>query len=245
MSSMPTLTDHAEEHRVSRASFEALRDAQRDGSRYELLAGEVLVTPSPSFLHQYAAGELFALLKARLSGDLVLLSAPFDVHLGTVDGADTTLQPDLLIAPRTAFTEAALPVAPVLVVEILSPSTWRRDLGAKRDAYAGAGVPHSGSWHQRRHPSPSISWAMTTPTARWHTSPVSKPGRSLPLRRSPSVRPTWCARRRTGCPGATLVVAPAVPGPRSSSHRLSRGHARSDRPLPQPEGMRTSFPPGC
>lgn len=142
MSSMPTLTDHAEEHRVSRASFEALRDAQRDGSRYELLAGEVLVTPSPSFLHQYAAGELFALLKARLSGDLVLLSAPFDVHLGTVDGADTTLQPDLLIAPRAAFTEAALPVAPVLVVEILSPSTWRRDLGAKRDAYAGADVQH-------------------------------------------------------------------------------------------------------
>ena len=65
MSSMPTLTDHAEEHRVSRASFEALRDAQRDGSRYELLAGEVLVTPSPSFLHQYAAGELFALWMAR------------------------------------------------------------------------------------------------------------------------------------------------------------------------------------
>lgn len=53
---MPTLTDHAAEHQVSRAEFEALREAQRDGSRYELLAGEVLVTPSPSFLHQCASG---------------------------------------------------------------------------------------------------------------------------------------------------------------------------------------------
>lgn len=142
MSSMPTLTDHAEEHRVTRASFEALREAGRDGSRYELLGGEVLVTPSPSFLHQYVAGELFALLKARLHADLVILSAPFDVLLDGARGGETTLQPDLLVAPRTAFTDAALPTAPVLVVEILSPSTWRRDLGAKRDAYAAAGVQH-------------------------------------------------------------------------------------------------------
>ncbi|WP_114907791.1 Uma2 family endonuclease [Ornithinimicrobium murale] len=142
MSSMPTLTDHAEEHRVSRAEFEALREARRDGSRFELLAGEVLVTPSPSFLHQYASGELFSLLKARLSGDLVLLSAPFDVHFDAVDGAEAVLQPDLLIAPRTNFTDSELPVAPTLAVEILSPSTWRRDLGSKRDAYAAAGVQH-------------------------------------------------------------------------------------------------------
>lgn len=51
-------------------------------------------------------------------------------------------RPDLLIAPRASFTDAELPVAPILAVEILSPSTWRRDLGSKRDAYAAAGVRH-------------------------------------------------------------------------------------------------------
>lgn len=49
MMSMPTLTDHAHEHRVSRAEFEAFRDGSH--ARYELLDGAVLVTPSPSTSH--------------------------------------------------------------------------------------------------------------------------------------------------------------------------------------------------
>lgn len=181
MSSMPTLTDHAEEHRVSRAEFEALRETRRDGSRYELLAGEVLVTPSPSFLHQYVATELLAVLKAGLKGDLVLLGAPFDVLIDTKGDGESVLQPDLLIAPRASFTDSDLPAAPLLAVEILSPSTWRRDLGAKRDAYAAAGVRHywvvaphtpsitvyelgtDGAYREEAHLTNNQTWAVTAP----------------------------------------------------------------------------------
>lgn len=51
MMSMPTLTDRAHEHRVSRAQFEAFREEREkrsDSARYELLDGELLMTPSPA-----------------------------------------------------------------------------------------------------------------------------------------------------------------------------------------------------
>lgn len=181
MSSMPTLTDRAEEHRVSRAEFDVLREEQRGGGRYELLAGEVLVTPSPSFLHQYVTGQLLALLQPRLSRDLVVLPAPFDVPLDTADGTQAVLQPDLLVARRDDFADSELPVAPVLVVEILSPSTWRRDLGIKREAYAFAGVqtywvvaPHTpsitvytlgedGAYREEAHLTDEQAWTVTAP----------------------------------------------------------------------------------
>lgn len=50
------------------------------------------------------------------------------------------MQPDLLVARREDFTEKYLPTAPLLVVEILSPSTHRVDLNLKKAAYEQAGV---------------------------------------------------------------------------------------------------------
>ena len=141
MSSMPTLTDHAHEHRVTRAEFEALRDGTRDGARYELLDGEVLVTPSPSFLHQHAIRRLMALFEMAIPADLAMVTAPFDVDLPGPGAGETLLQPDLVIAPL-APDRRSLGAPPVLVVEVLSPSTWRRDLGTKRNAYAQAGIEH-------------------------------------------------------------------------------------------------------
>ena len=66
-----------------------------------------------------------------------MLSAPFDVVLGP-----HVVEPDLLVARRADFTSRDLPVAPLLVVEVLSPSTARMDTGRKRDLYADAGVAH-------------------------------------------------------------------------------------------------------
>jgi Uma2 family endonuclease len=54
----------------------------------------------------------------------------------------TVLQPDLLVARRDEVGERNLQHPPVLVVEILSPSTRRIDAGTKRLAFEGAGVPH-------------------------------------------------------------------------------------------------------
>lgn len=68
-------------------------------------------------------------------------------------------EPDLLVARREDFAERDLPVAPLLAVEILSPSTRRIDLMLKRSRYEAAGtasywvvdadVPSVTAWEQR------------------------------------------------------------------------------------------------
>ncbi|MGH3443998.1 MAG: Uma2 family endonuclease, partial [Nocardioidaceae bacterium] len=66
-----------------------------------------------------------------------VLVAPLDVVLAD----DTVVQPDLLVAGRDDFTERDLRVAPLLAVEVLSPSTRRVDRTLKRARYEAAGAP--------------------------------------------------------------------------------------------------------
>lgn len=143
MTGMTLLTDRAFAHRVSREEFEQLRDAREpDGLRYELLHGEVLVTPSPTFLHQHAIRRLMALLDPLVGEGEAMVPAPFSVVIEGVGEGDTVLEPDLTIAERARFGERSLTGGGLLVVEVLSPSTWRRDLGDKGRAYAAAGFAH-------------------------------------------------------------------------------------------------------
>ncbi len=51
------------------------------------------------------------------------------------------VQPDVLVARKSDLAEPRLEGAPVLAVEIQSPSTRRIDLGTKRLTYEAAGVP--------------------------------------------------------------------------------------------------------
>lgn len=120
---------------ITRAERDAIPD---DGRRYELIDGVLVVTPAPSFHHQGVVGELYLLLRASCPPGLVVLFAPFDVALAD----DTVVEPDLLVAPRAAFTDKELPTAPLLAVEVLSRSTRRFDLGLKKDRYAEAGILH-------------------------------------------------------------------------------------------------------
>jgi Uma2 family endonuclease len=54
---------------------------------------------------------------------------------------DTLLQPDLVVARRSELTERNLPAAPVLAIEVLSPSTHGIDLLLKRERLQRAGCP--------------------------------------------------------------------------------------------------------
>jgi Uma2 family endonuclease len=110
-----------------------------DGNRYEVLDGALLVTPLPAPIHWR--------LTARLTG---LISAYCDRHRigfvtvpGAVPNGDSELQPDVaaVLAPSLPIDapRGDLPL-PALVVEILSPSTRRRDLGVKRAAYLRWGI---------------------------------------------------------------------------------------------------------
>jgi Uma2 family endonuclease len=117
---------------LTRADLDGTPD---DGHRYELIDGALLVTPAPSPRHQFGLAALHLLLAAACPAELRVLVAPLDVVLGD----DTVVQPDLLVARRADFTERDLPVAPLLAVEILSPSTRRIDLMLKRSRYEAAG----------------------------------------------------------------------------------------------------------
>ena len=118
-------------------TYADLDDMPADGHRYELIDGTLIVTPAPRHLHQRVVGNLHIALRRGCPAELEVLLAPFDVVLGPA----TVLEPDLLVARRAELTERNLPTAPVLAVEVLSPSTRRIDLGTKRLAFEAAGVP--------------------------------------------------------------------------------------------------------
>lgn len=115
-----------------------------DGRRYEVVRGHLYVSPAPKIIHQRAAKRLF-----RKLDDFVLdhgcgevLFAPVDVLLPEEIAAP--VQPDILFF-RTGNQPDAdagnFQGVPDLVVEVLSPGTWRLDLNIKLPAYRDAGVP--------------------------------------------------------------------------------------------------------
>lgn len=108
-----------------------------DGNRYELIEGEIVMAPSPSYDHQRMSGELHVALHLGCPDGLVVLSAPFDVELE----ADSIVEPDLLVVERDRPEQRGLTGAPLLAVEILSPSTRGRDQVRKKRLYERNGVP--------------------------------------------------------------------------------------------------------
>ena len=107
-----------------------------DGNRYELLDGEILVSPSPRVVHQVVVGQLFLLLSRSLPPGLRLLMAPMDVRFGP----KRQLQPDLLVIHDEGLDAVRVESVPLLVVEVLSRGTRARDLVKKRRAYEQEGV---------------------------------------------------------------------------------------------------------
>lgn len=114
-----------------------LEDLPEDGLQYELADGVLLVTPSPRPRHQRVSMRLTQVLLQTCPADLELFAAPFDFQ----PTRTTSLQPDLLVVRRQEVSEIRLEGTPLLVVEILSPSTRAKDLVLKRALYAESGVP--------------------------------------------------------------------------------------------------------
>jgi Uma2 family endonuclease len=123
------------------ADLDGLPESE-DGSRYEIIDGELVVTPSPIPPHQASSGGLFfeleSFVRPRRLGRV--LYAPVDVKPAE---DEPILIPDLVFVARERLGiigPKAIEGAPDLVVEILSPSTRERDLGVKRAIYARYGV---------------------------------------------------------------------------------------------------------
>jgi len=118
-----------------------------DGERWELINGVPYnMTPAPSRRHQQISGELFRQFANFLIGQpCEIYDAPFDVRLPDGDESDTDIstvvQPDLVvICDPHKLDDAGCIGAPDLIVEILSPSTSRKDHKEKFICYERAGV---------------------------------------------------------------------------------------------------------
>lgn len=122
-------------------TYEDYRHLPDDGKRYEIIEGDLFMSPSPSTRHQNislaVAVKLFTFVKDHRLGRV--LEAPYDVVLSEHD----VLRPDLLFVSNAHLSrvkEENLQGAPDLIVEILSPATRERDTTVKRKLYARFGV---------------------------------------------------------------------------------------------------------
>ncbi len=116
---------------------EDLEELPDDGHRYELIDGALVVTPAPGGPHQAVVAGLVRSLWDNHPPTTAILPAPIDY----VPEPTTVLQPDVVVVERHEAAQRRLTRVPLLVVEVLSASTRRQDLGSKRLAYAGHGVP--------------------------------------------------------------------------------------------------------
>ena len=123
--------------------LEMLAAEEDDGYRYEIIDGDLFVSPAPAEKHQR-----LAYLLTRLVGDAVdakklgrVYFAPVDVRLGPHD----IVQPDLIFIRQDRLhmyqPSGVVEGPPGLVVEIVSPSSRKRDMVKKLKLYAWAGVP--------------------------------------------------------------------------------------------------------
>lgn len=111
------------------------------GNRYELVEGDIRMTPSPSVFHQRISRRIEKVLLEWVErhGLGEVLHAPIDVVLSE----HNVVQPDILYVARERLgiiKEANIQGAPDLVVEILSPSNAEWDRVTKRRVYARFGV---------------------------------------------------------------------------------------------------------
>ena len=113
-----------------------------DGLRHELIDGEHFVTPTPVTRHQLLVGRLSFEIELYLRahpGVGQLFGVPLDVVLSVHD----VVEPDLILIASDQMeilTPKNVQGAPALVIEVLSPSTRKRDLGIKRQLFDRGGV---------------------------------------------------------------------------------------------------------
>lgn len=123
-----------------RLTYDDLRETPDDLNRYEIIDGELVVSPAPILDHQRVARHIFRLLDhASMTASGEVFFAPVDVELDLHD----VFEPDVLYVSaerRDIKRHGRIVGAPDLVVEVLSPSSGHRDRVQKLEVYARADV---------------------------------------------------------------------------------------------------------
>jgi Uma2 family endonuclease len=133
---MPAAHRESSRRWTAREVRELIAQSLLPSPRYELVDGELLVTPSPSFAHQRTVSLLWRILDdyMRLAGIGVALTSPFDVELEP----EFISQPDVFVLPITEARRVAgeMPARELLLAaEVLSPSSGRFDRVVKKPRY--------------------------------------------------------------------------------------------------------------
>lgn len=108
-----------------------------DGRRVELVDGHLVVSPSPGRAHNDLVMQLFRQLDVACPDGVTVYNVPYDFRLP--DGSE--LVSDISVARTTDLGDERLSGTPLLVVEVISPSSRTMDPVVKRAKYEGAGVP--------------------------------------------------------------------------------------------------------
>ena len=115
---------------------------EEPGFRHEVIDGVLIRDPSPSFHHQRVSRRLQRILEDyfnEIDPKGEVFNAPLDLNLTM----HTVVQPDLMYLPGSQPAQHdPIDTVPELVVEVLSPSTSRKDRVLKLNHYQSAGVPH-------------------------------------------------------------------------------------------------------
>ncbi|QJD84420.1 Uma2 family endonuclease [Cohnella herbarum] len=137
MASKKTNKDRVKEQPVTYEIYAGIPD---DGRRYEVLEGELeLMSPGSSAVHQMV-GMALSLIVQSCSSEYVILTAPLDVILSRTN----VVQPDLVMIHRNRaqiVSIRGIEGVPDLVVEVLSPSSRKKDRLRKLKIYAEHGIP--------------------------------------------------------------------------------------------------------
>lgn len=121
-------------------TLEELHSLPDDGNKYELIDGELFVTPPPNTDHETILARLTRLLEPFVAAhDLGFVYHPRAV----LRIAGSEVEPDLMVRRPSSRKDADwsdMPL-PSLIVEVASPSTRRRDREHKRDFYRAQAIP--------------------------------------------------------------------------------------------------------
>jgi Uma2 family endonuclease len=134
-------------HLLTIAEYAAL--GEQETGYAELLEGRLLMSPGPTPDHNLASAELYHQLRPQLPDQLVVVQdVAVDLELGPAHLPGFSRRPDLVVALREARqrvrAEGGLFRASevLVVVEIVTPDSWRTDTVAKFGEYSDAGIPH-------------------------------------------------------------------------------------------------------
>ena len=120
----------------------AMQDEDRAWPRYELIDGELLVTPAPTWDHQEAVMSLLRPLSDYVErepvGRVVISPADIELEPGTVLQPDLFVVPAQDVRPRGTWRDVR---TLLLAVEVLSPGSARHDRVVKRRFFQRMDVP--------------------------------------------------------------------------------------------------------